>query len=235
MSVDKALIGEYCCMMPLEGKPTDVLSTLPENIIDDILVRPITKCTLDISISRGCSKIDDLISFLSRNGVQHLVLRLSWRIEPYYKLPSSFFTCSQLRHLTLENCLIELLPPAFKGFDRLIRLELCYVAISTELLGSLISRCLLLENLVLENIRVSTNNIIEINAPRLRSFDYEGNTRPLFFKDIPRLAKLSFSYCQYFARAGKINIAKFFEPFSALEHLHLDIASIQLNVLHHFI
>uniref|UniRef100_A0A1U7XA64 FBD-associated F-box protein At1g66320-like n=1 Tax=Nicotiana sylvestris TaxID=4096 RepID=A0A1U7XA64_NICSY len=121
-----------------------------------------------------------------------------------------------LRHLTLETCLIELLPPAFKGFDRLMRLELRYVTISSELLGSLISRCLLLEHLVLENIRVSTSNIIEINAPRLRSFDYGGNTRPLFFKDIPRLAKLSFNDCQYFVRAGKINIAKFLNPFLLL-------------------
>uniref|UniRef100_A0A1U7YAX0 F-box/FBD/LRR-repeat protein At1g13570-like n=1 Tax=Nicotiana sylvestris TaxID=4096 RepID=A0A1U7YAX0_NICSY len=54
----------------------------------------------------------------------------------------------KLTLLTLQNC--SILPPSnFKGFDRLISLELRDVTISSKFLESLISNCLLLEQLVL--------------------------------------------------------------------------------------
>ncbi|XP_019257685.1 PREDICTED: F-box/LRR-repeat protein At4g14103-like [Nicotiana attenuata] len=96
-----------------------LLATTFTNIVNHLLTLhsgPITKFTLNFDpYLIPCPTFDNLIYFLSRNGIQHLVLRLPWGIEPY-KLPSSFFSCLQLRHLTLQNCLIELLPPAFKGF-----------------------------------------------------------------------------------------------------------------------
>lgn len=101
-------------------------------IISHILIfhaGPITKFILCVPKSRSCHMIDDLIYFLSKNGIQHLVLELPFRDSPH-KLPSSFFKCLQLRHLTLQKCLV-IPPPAFKGFDRLIRLELCEVTISS--------------------------------------------------------------------------------------------------------
>ncbi|KAM3359256.1 hypothetical protein P3S68_022189 [Capsicum galapagoense] len=56
----------------------------------------------------------------------------------------------------------------------------------------------------------------------LRSFDYVGNIRSVCLKNIPLLAKLSFSHREYYVGAGKCNISKLFESFSALEHLHLN-------------
>ncbi|KAM3359261.1 hypothetical protein P3S68_022194 [Capsicum galapagoense] len=56
----------------------------------------------------------------------------------------------------------------------------------------------------------------------LRSIDYTGNVRSICLKNIPLLAKLSLSHREYYLGTGKFNIAKFFEPFSALEHLHLN-------------
>ncbi|KAK4357962.1 hypothetical protein RND71_023572 [Anisodus tanguticus] len=56
----------------------------------------------------------------------------------------------------------------------------------------------------------------------LRSFDYTGNIRSICLKNIPLLAKLSLSHREYYVGAGKCNIAKFFESFFALEHLHLN-------------
>ncbi|KAM3269305.1 hypothetical protein P3S67_030187 [Capsicum chacoense] len=56
----------------------------------------------------------------------------------------------------------------------------------------------------------------------LRSNDYIGNLRCVCLKTIPLLAKLSLSHREYYLGAGKCNIAQFFEPFSALEHLHLN-------------
>jgi len=108
---------------------------------------PITKFTLYVVHLASCPEIDIFIYFLSRNGIQHLVLDLSLGKE--YKLPSSLFTCSQLRHLSLCYCSIQH-PSAFQGFDKLISLNLCEVNISSELLESLISHCPLLEELELD-------------------------------------------------------------------------------------
>ncbi|XP_019223456.1 PREDICTED: F-box/FBD/LRR-repeat protein At1g13570-like [Nicotiana attenuata] len=263
--------GKKHCVRTL---PPDVLNNLPENVVDEILIRlplrdavrtsilakkwrynwcrlpqlaldqalwktkkdltyitsnftkiiyhiltlhvgPITKFTLCIPGLEGCPNLDNLMYFLSRNVIQHLVLRLPRGNQ--YKLPSSFFGCLQLRHLTLKNCLI-LPPPTFKGFDRLTSLKLYNVSISSKLLESLISHSPLLEQLVLQISGLS--DIIEINAPMLRSFDFTGNIRCICFKSIPLLAKLLLTQENYVEE--KCNIAKFFEPLIALEHLHLN-------------
>uniref|UniRef100_M1CCL0 Ubiquitin-protein ligase n=1 Tax=Solanum tuberosum TaxID=4113 RepID=M1CCL0_SOLTU len=282
-------IGEYGMMAPevkkqcCESLPFDVLSNLPENVIDIILMclpfrdavrtsilsniwrykwcrlpeltlddafwktknnlichttaitkiiyhilifheGPITKFTLCVPKSRSCPMIDDLIYFLAKNGIRDLVLKLPFKSEPY-ELPPSFFKSLQLRNLNLQNCLI-LRPPTFKGLDRLIRLELCEVSISSEELGSLISHCLLLEHLVLY-IAETYSNLIEINAPMLKSFYFAGSVRSIFLKNIPLLAKLllASSDTDYFGEE-KWDIVKFFESFesfSALEHIYLNM------------
>ncbi|XP_055809507.1 FBD-associated F-box protein At4g10400-like [Solanum dulcamara] len=192
---------------------------LQQNIKIQATDRQVTKFTLCVPYLDTCPNIDNLIRFLSRNAIQHLVLKLPIRGRPY-KLPSSFFTCFQLRHLTLQNCSIPD-QPSFEGFDRLISLELRDVTVSSKLLERLISRWLLLEQLVLQ-ISGASSDVIEISAPILRSFDYTGNIRSVCLKNIPRLAKLSLSHREYYVGAGKCNIAKFFESFSALEYLHLN-------------
>ncbi|KAM3269310.1 putative F-box/FBD/LRR-repeat protein [Capsicum chacoense] len=60
----------------------------------------------------------------------------------------------------------------------------------------------------------------------LTSIDYTGNLRSVCLKPIPLLAKLSLSHREYYWGSGKCNIAKFFEPFSELEHLHLNDMSL---------
>ncbi|KAJ8569698.1 hypothetical protein K7X08_006275 [Anisodus acutangulus] len=185
---------------------------------------PLTKFTLSVYKLKKCPKIDNLIYFLSRNDIQHLVLKLP-RGDPY-KLPSSIFKCLKLRHLCLWDCIIQPPPPAFKGFASLISLELGRVKIPSVSLGSLISTCPLLKELVL--FIPERSNVIEINAPMLRSFKFTGSVRSICLKTVPRLAKLELLHYGYFEDEGKIDIAKFFESFSALEHLHLNDDSLKL-------
>ncbi|KAJ8570079.1 hypothetical protein K7X08_006656 [Anisodus acutangulus] len=173
----------------------------------------ITKFTLDIPDLKPCPNIHHLIYFLSRNDIQHVLLKLP--VGNRYKLPSSFFTCLQLRHLTLHTCLIRP-PPLFKGFDRLISLELSDVTISSEFLGSLISHALLLEHLVLEQEVVSDH--IEISAPKLRSFFFIGNINLLHLKNVPLLSKVSYEPIAFFVEAER-DLAKIFESMPALENL----------------
>lgn len=268
-------------MMPPEGKkkclPLDVLSNLPENVIDDILmnlplqdairtsilskrwrykwcglpeltidqalwksernltdptsnftkiiyhiltlhVGPITKFTLSIPHLRPCPSIGYLVYFLSKNDIQHLVLEL-----PYldtYTLPSLFFTCLYLRHLSLQKCLI-CPPPGFKGFDRLITLELRLVTIASDFPGSLISLSPLLEHLVLAH--VYTTHPIEIDAPKLKSLVVTGNIHNICLRNVPLLAKVSVLFFEHYepsgVKEGKHDLAKFFESIPALEHL----------------
>ncbi|XP_059317064.1 F-box/FBD/LRR-repeat protein At1g13570-like [Lycium ferocissimum] len=284
----QVLTGCYCyIIMPPKGMkrgsrtvPPDIISNLPENIIDAIMmhlplrdavrtsilsrkwrynwcrlpeltldqalwemtdngisptirftdlifhlltlhVGPISKFTLSIATLGNCPKIDNLICFLSRNGIQNLVLQFPK--GNLYKLPSSFFLCSQMRHLSLNNCLLNP-PPAFKGFDKLVSLELCEVTISSKYFGTLISCCPLLEQLVLYS---SITNHIQITSPKLISFDFTGRINFISLKDVPLLAKLSLVDTGYSEKAGKCGIAKFLESFPALEHLHLDYYSLR--------
>lgn len=195
-----------------------------------MLAGPITKFTLCFIDLKTCPIIDSLIYFLSRNNIQHLVLRL-WSVNRY-KLPSSLFKCVQLRHLTLQHCFI-IPPPSFKGFDRLISLELRSVTVSAKLLESLISNCSLLELLVLAHLEFS--DVIEIKAAMLRYFDFSGSIRYICLKNMPLLANISLMDSGTSANIGKCNIAKFFEPFSALEHLHLNGNSLKVIVILCFI
>ncbi|XP_010312700.1 F-box/FBD/LRR-repeat protein At1g13570-like [Solanum lycopersicum] len=173
---------------------------------------PITKVSLDIVLLASCPEIDNFIYFLSRNNIQHLALHLPHRNE--YKLPSSLFTCSQLRHLSLAYCSIQH-PLASQGFDKLISLNLCEVNISSELLESLIFHCPLLEELGLDiGDRLDA---IEINAPMLKSFDLTGNISCVCLKNVPRLVKLLL-YGDYI-QAEELDFAKLFECCPALEHL----------------
>ncbi|MCD7473543.1 hypothetical protein HAX54_015453 [Datura stramonium] len=57
------------------------------------------------------------------------------------------------------------------------------------MLESVISHCRLLERLVLEISELL--DIIEINAPMLRSFDFKGYISSLCLKNVPLLAKAS--------------------------------------------
>ncbi|KAJ8526289.1 hypothetical protein K7X08_028766 [Anisodus acutangulus] len=92
------------------------------------------------------------------------------------------------------------------------------VTISAELLGSLISHCPLLEQLVLNISEILY--IIEIDAPMLRSFDFTGDISSICLKNAPRLVKVSLAGDNM--RADDLDFAKVFESCSALEHPLLD-------------
>ncbi|XP_009761511.1 F-box/FBD/LRR-repeat protein At1g13570-like [Nicotiana sylvestris] len=131
-----------------------------------------------------------------------------------------------MKHLKLHNCLFHP-PPAFKGFNQLVSLELYEVTISSEVLGRLISRSLLLEQLVLEISSIL--NHIQIKAPKLRSFDFTGNIELICIKKAPLLVKLSLvNTAELSEEARQSDHAKYFESFPALEHLNLNYLSVMV-------
>ncbi|KAI8527409.1 hypothetical protein RHMOL_Rhmol12G0072800 [Rhododendron molle] len=135
---------------------------------------PLLKFTLALAGLKSCLDIDQLIFFVSKNGIRVFKLHIQ-EGEPY-KLPSTLFLCLQLEHLSLRSCVFKP-PPRFKGFPRLVSLKLDNVLIASDILSSLISSCLLLERLELHS---STSlNYLEIVAPNLKCLWFEGFFRAI--------------------------------------------------------
>lgn len=96
------------------------------------------------------------------------------------------------------------------------------------MLGSLLSHSPLLEKLVMQISSIL--DCIQIDAPKLKSFDFTGKLIFLSLEGVPLLEKLSLVDTGYSGKAGKCGIAKLLESFPALKHLHLDYFSVRVNV-----
>ncbi|XP_060169946.1 F-box/FBD/LRR-repeat protein At1g13570-like isoform X1 [Lycium barbarum] len=205
--------------------PTTKLVNVMYHILT-FVTRPITKFSLDPPYLESCPKMDNLLHFLSKNGINHLVLNLA--STNLYKLPVSFFTCLQMKHLTLQYCLI-LPPPDFTGFDRLIRLELYDVTISSKSLESLIGHAKFLEHLALVNAPVlDISDHIQINTPKLRFLDYTSSIRSISLVNVPLLEELCLTSDEPSENSRICDIATFFESCNSLEHLHLSYDNIKV-------
>lgn len=122
---------------------------------------------------------------MSSNGIRELTLHIH-KGEPY-KLPSTLFSCLQLEHLSLRSCVLKP-PPAFKGFTKLLSLELYEVFISGDVLSCLASSCLLLERLTVHSS--TTYDHLEIVAPNLKCLRFKGLFRSICIR-MPCVAKVS--------------------------------------------
>ncbi|KAG5521273.1 hypothetical protein RHGRI_033728 [Rhododendron griersonianum] len=143
---------------------------------------PIIKFTLSLSELESCSEIDQLILFVSSNDIQDFTLGI-W--QGVYKLPSSLYSCLQLRHLRLHSCMLKP-PPGFEGFPRLISLNFDDFVIADDVLSSLISNCPLLEKLFLHSSTGSHSlEVVGSNLKRVRCF---GHFRSICFTNTSRLA-----------------------------------------------
>ncbi|XP_055828519.1 F-box/FBD/LRR-repeat protein At1g13570-like [Solanum dulcamara] len=198
--------------------PTDKFTEIISQIFT-VHEGPLSRFTLNIVNLESCPEIGNFIYLVLRNSIQHLVLHLPFR--KIYEMPSSLFTCSQLRHLSLRYCSIHG-RSVFQGFDKLISLKLCEVTISSELLESLISHCPLLEQLVLDIPKHL--NTIEIDAPMLRSFNFTGNISSICLKNVPLLVEVSLAGYQIVTE--DLDFAKVFKSCSAIEHLRLNFSCV---------
>lgn len=147
---------------------------------------PLLKFTLSLTALERCPEIDQLIRFVSNNGIQELTLHIYK--GGFYKLPSSLFSCQVITHLNLYSCVFKP-PPGFKGFSMLLSLNLFEVVIAGDTLSSLISTCPLLERLTIGS---STSfDSVEIVACSLRCVRLVGLFSSVCFKNTPLLAKVS--------------------------------------------
>ncbi|XP_052209110.1 F-box/FBD/LRR-repeat protein At1g13570-like [Diospyros lotus] len=218
------VIEKILTCMPIDDSVrTSVLSkkwrytwvTLPELVFDDAFYRklritstnellliiyqvlllhrgPILKFKLHLSEWNRICAIDRLINFVSNNGVQDFILHIFRYV--HYELPSSVFSCLQLEHLELHLCSF-VPPPGFKGFSKLLSLELHDVIINSGVLSGLISNCPLLKelNLVRPGSFCDPDSFgyLEITAPNLRCLYCEGDFSDICLKNSPNLARVS--------------------------------------------
>lgn len=159
------------------------------NIVDHVLLLhngPILKFKLSHRDLLGVTDIDRWILHVSRSCIKEFVLEI-WKGQRY-KVPSSLFSCQNLIHLELFNCLLK--PPStFKGFRNLKSLDLQHITLSQDVFENLISSCPLLERLTLMNFDGFTH--LKIDAPKLQFFDIGGVFDDVIFENTFHLALVS--------------------------------------------
>ncbi|KAG5521275.1 hypothetical protein RHGRI_033730 [Rhododendron griersonianum] len=187
---DKSLVDPYPILFR-QGFPPDQLSTKNRflaSIYHVLLLHrgAILKFILSISKLESCSEIDTLITIVSSSGIQELTLKI-WKGNPH-KLPQSLFSCQQLTHLNLEYCVFRP-PTTFKGFNRVVCLELFEVIITVDAFQTLVSSCPLLEQLKFESS--ACFDYIGIDASNLKVLSLTGFFKSLCVKNAHHLVNFS--------------------------------------------
>lgn len=152
---------------------------------------PILKFVLEVDELESSSDIDHWINFLSNHDIQEFTL--SRAKTEHHTLPSYFFSFLNLRHLKLRGCEFSP-PPRFKGFSKLISLELVDVLFDAETFGNLITSCTLLEHLVVSSF--IPYDSLEIRGPNLKSFSFAGDFGYICFENTPLLAEVTIALCR---------------------------------------
>jgi hypothetical protein len=195
------------------------------NIVDHVLLLhkgPTHKFKLSHRDLQGVSDIDRWILVLSRGSVKEFVLEI-WKGHRY-KLPSSLYSCKNLIHLELFNCLLKP-PPLFNGFKSLKSLDLQHITMVQDVFEHLIASCPLLERLTLMNFDGFTH--LNIHAPNLLFFDIGGVFEAVNFQHTFQLAIVSIGlyinagYDQNPSLSGGNNMVKFFSLLPRLQRLEV--------------
>nr|GFA97354.1 hypothetical protein [Tanacetum cinerariifolium] len=203
----------------------DVISTMPDLVITDILNRlPLKEAVRTSIVSRewrqeegySIELLEDInrrVMFLSNNGIKELTfMKYGETIE----LPTHFFSCLELKHLTLYNCHFRPMS-GFRGFPNLLSLELNEVKFENYKCGEFLTRCPLLEILnVWYNIGseikevdiAKLQNLKELSLTLSELHNWERITRSGIFQLIgyfPKLHELGlfFDDCKFLAETVK--------------------------------
>ncbi|CAI9775641.1 unnamed protein product [Fraxinus pennsylvanica] len=180
---------------------------------------PLLKFAIQVPDFRSSPKIDQWIDLLPNDNIQDFTLHISRGDN--HRLPSQLFDFHQLRNLKLYKCAFD--PPStFKGFNKLVNLDLQNVVFAPETFGNLVSCCPSLERLRL--MECSSLDCIEIDAPKLKYFEFHGVFRSISFKHSPLLAEVLISFSSMdFVREDRFafDLIKSLSCLPALEELHL--------------
>ncbi|XP_058193543.1 F-box/FBD/LRR-repeat protein At1g13570-like [Rhododendron vialii] len=181
---------------------------------------PILKFSLSISELKSCSEIDVSISILSNHGIQELTLQI--RKGDPHELPQSLFSCQQLTYLNLHSCVFKR-PTTFKGFPRVVCLELREVIITADLFETFVSSCPVLEQLTFESS--SRFDFNGIDAPNLKVLSLMGIFKSISVKNAPKVANFSIrskASVGVVEGGGKFDWAGLLDGLPVLKSLRMD-------------
>lgn len=181
------IFDKDCCPSSSEGQV--VIKSKLVGIIDHVLLLHtgmIHKFKLSHKDLQAVPDIDRWILHISRSSIKEFILEI-WKGQRY-KIPSCLYSCKDLIHLELFNCLLG--PPAsFKGFLNLKSLDLQHITMTQHAFENLIASCPLLERLTLMNFDGFSD--LRIHAPNLRFFDIGGVYGDVTFENTILLSIIS--------------------------------------------
>ncbi|THG16439.1 hypothetical protein TEA_021694 [Camellia sinensis var. sinensis] len=163
---------------------------------------PNTHCDWDLHVTQW-------LLFLSRNGIKEL--NLDNRNVKSYKLPSYVFSCPELTHLKLRNCVFKP-PEVFGGFCNLISLHFEKMVFAANIFGTLVPSVPLLETL---NFSGCTGiEHFNIHSPKLKTFfaTDSRDVKSISFQSTPNLTMISIVLGKKAENPGQgstINLNKF--------------------------
>ncbi|XP_062022448.1 F-box/FBD/LRR-repeat protein At1g13570-like [Rosa rugosa] len=188
-------------------------------VVDHVLlshIGPISKFQLTQG-SKDIKDIDRWILHLSRHPINELILKFS--VRPRYKMPSCMFSCQDLSHLNLNNCLLKP-PSAFKGFRSLQRLIIKRVTLAQDVLDNMIVCSPLLERLTLENCDGFRQ--LKIDAPNLQFLLCIGAFDDFSIVNTLNLAVVRIRFTNLPVRRSSGNLLNFFANLPQVQSLHVN-------------
>ncbi|PIN13613.1 hypothetical protein CDL12_13760 [Handroanthus impetiginosus] len=191
---------------------------------------PLLRFALQVPDLKSSPDIDEWIRLVPNKTLQDLTLHVS-RGETH-RLSSHLLTFKHLRNLKLYNCVFDP-ETVFKGFSKLVNLELQSVSLVPETFGKFIASCPSIERLRL--IHCTDFDSLEITGPKLKCFEFHGLFRYVSFKNCPVLTdvKLTFSSMD-FKRGNRfsLDLVKSLSCLPALEDLQLQAYALEDLVQH---
>ncbi|CAI9759519.1 unnamed protein product [Fraxinus pennsylvanica] len=186
---------------------------------------PLIKFAIQVPAFRSCPDIDHWVDLMQNNTIQDFTLHISRGDN--HKLPCRIFTFHQLRKLKLYKCVFN--PPSgFKGFHKLLNLDLQNVDLEHETFASFISACPMLERLRL--IDCTSFDCLEIDAPKLKFLEFHGVFRSISFKNSPLLEGVFISFSSMEFKTGNrfsSNLINSLSCLPSLEKLHLQAFALE--------
>lgn len=193
---------------------------------------PLLKFVLQVPDLKSNPDIDQWVRLLPNNTLQELTLHVS-RGEAH-RLSSHLLSFQHLRNLKLYNCVFDPVP-GFKGFSKLVNLELQSVLLVPESFGSFIASCPAVERLRL--IHCTSFDRLELIAPKLKFFDFNGVFKSVSFKSCPVLKDIKLIFSSMEFRRGNrfsLDLVKSLSCLPALEDLQLQAYALEVrNLLRH--
>ncbi|KAM5570861.1 F-box/FBD/LRR-repeat protein [Rosa sericea] len=191
------------------------------NIVDQVLllhIGPIHKFELSHRDFLASADIDRWVLHLSRSCVKCLKL-LIWTGHRY-KLPSCFFSCQDIIHLRLHNCILK--PPStFRGFKSLEHLDIRHVTLAQHVFEDFIVRCPMLKKLILKYCDGFPN--LCIDAPNLKLLDIDGSFEDVSLQNTLHLehVDIRLEFKVRWVVGGSSNLLKFFVHLPNIRDLQI--------------